>query len=51
MKKLIVLVFSIVLLGRKLRASRGHNENMLDDWHTKAGYGFYKGYGVQLFSF
>jgi uncharacterized protein YkwD len=30
-------------------SSIGHNENMLNDWHTKAGYGFYKGYAVQLF--
>ena len=30
---------------------KGHNENMLDDWHIKAGYGFYKGYTVQIFSF
>ena len=31
--------------------SPGHNENMLYNWHTEAGYGFYKGYTVQLFNF
>ena len=31
--------------------SPGHNRQMLDDWHIKAGYGFYKGYAVQIFSF
>ena len=28
-----------------------HNKNMLFDLHTAAGYGFYKGYTVQLFNF
>ena len=29
--------------------SPGHNKNMLYNWHTMGGYGFYKGYTVQLF--
>jgi len=28
-----------------------HNKNMLFDLHTAAGYGFYKGYVIQLFDF
>lgn len=31
--------------------SPGHNKQMLRDWHIEAGYGFYKGYSVQIFSF
>ena len=31
--------------------SPGHNKNMLFQLHTAAGYGFYKGYSVQLFEF
>ena len=31
------------------KTSPGHNKQMLDDWHIKAGYGFYKGYAVQMF--
>ena len=34
-----------------LTHSPGHNKQMLRDWHTKVGYGFYKGYIVQIFSF
>ena len=33
------------------KTSPGHNKQMLMDWHIKAGYGFYKGYSVQIFSF
>ena len=33
------------------KTSPGHNRQMLKDWHIKAGYGFYKGYAVQIFSF
>ena len=31
--------------------SPGHNKQMLRDWHIEAGYGFYKGYSVQIFKF
>jgi uncharacterized protein YkwD len=31
--------------------SPGHNKQMLFDWHKEAGYGFYKGYSVQIFGF
>ena len=33
------------------KTSPGHNKQMLMDWHIKAGYGFYKGYSVQIFKF
>jgi uncharacterized protein YkwD len=29
--------------------SPGHNKTMLRSWYTMCGYGFYKGYTVQLF--
>ena len=31
------------------KESPGHNKNMLDNWYTKSGYGFYEGYKVQIF--
>lgn len=31
------------------KESSGHNKNMLDNWYTKSGYGFYEGYAVQIF--
>jgi uncharacterized protein YkwD len=31
--------------------SPGHNKNMLRSWYTMCGYGFYKGYTVQLFDY
>ena len=33
------------------KTSPGHNKQMLRDWHIEAGYGFYKGYSVQIFKF
>lgn len=33
------------------KTSHGHNKNMLFELNEEAGYGFYKGYAVQLYKF
>ena len=33
------------------KTSHGHNKQMLFELHKEAGYGFYKGYAVQLYKF